>query len=294
MSHPAAPAQQSLAGSMIRILANPGLRKIALRCTASIFYHFFFLQYQAALFPRRARVSPVDHPLDRDIPFRPWRVGTYLDFTAFWIRCASFLLSHYGRRAIGAAGDFIVSIGRLYSFAAGVYTRNFSTTARPRYYRHPRFALIHALDPHLMCIPSLHVMLVIRSYTAFRAHLRALGGEARFAAQIESCRLWALDITEAVLYVKQHSVNCVSAAMYAMTRFDPLLFPPDEAEAFAADLFTAPASPPAREAIREYITVLYRRFLEEGKNAKDWAEPLLAFLAACARPSLSGVNTRRL
>jgi hypothetical protein len=281
MKHSPAPAQQSLAGSLIPILANPDLRKTALRSTASIFYHFFFLQYRAALFPRKTRVSPVDHPLDKEIPFRPWQAGTYLDFTAFWIRCAGFLVSRYGRRAIGAAGEFIVSIGRLYSFAAEVYSRNLSTTARPRYFRHPRFALIHTVDPHLMCVPSLHVMLVIRSYTAFRAHVRALGGESRFAAQIESCRRWALDITDAVLYVKQHSVNCVSAAMYAMTRFDPLLFPPDEAEAFAAALFTNPFAPQAREAIREYIAVLYRRFLDQGKTAKDWAEPLLAFLAGC-------------
>ena len=63
--------------------------------------------------------------------------------------------------------DFIYTMGDLYAFAAEVYKRNMSTTKRPFYIARPRFFVIHMLDPHLMCIPSLHVMVVIHTYLQF-------------------------------------------------------------------------------------------------------------------------------
>jgi hypothetical protein len=80
-------------------------------------------------------------------------------------------------------------------------------------------------------------MIVIRTYTLFKEIIKTLRLEEQFAAQAEELRRGALTITEAVLYIKQHSVNCISAAMYAMSRFDPRLFPVEEAERFASDLF---------------------------------------------------------
>jgi hypothetical protein len=272
-------ADESPVYTVFRVLGRPALRKTALRAAKSMMYNFFFLQYKAALLPGRIPVTPVDHPLDKEIPFTPGWIAIYLDFVAFWIRMIGFLLTRYGRRAESAAIDFIDTLGKLYSFAAEVYTKNLSTTNRPRYYGHPRFVLIHAADPHLMCIPSLHVMIVIRTYTKFRAIIRSLGDEGRFAPQIEELRRGALDITEAVLYVKQHSVNCVSAAMYVMSCFDPGLFSAEEAADFTAALFIRPGSPKQNEAIRAYILEKYRRFLEEGKGEKDWKAPLLAFLS---------------
>ncbi|MDR0664728.1 MAG: hypothetical protein LBF86_04305 [Helicobacteraceae bacterium] len=85
---------------MAKILLNPALRGPALRCIASIFGNFFFLQYKAVLFPGRIPVASVDHPLDAKIPFIPRWVDIYLDFVAFWIRILGFLLSRYGRRAL--------------------------------------------------------------------------------------------------------------------------------------------------------------------------------------------------
>jgi hypothetical protein len=131
-----------------------------------------------------------------------------------------------------------------------------------------------------MCIPSLHVMVVIRTYTSFRRILRSLGEDGPMALRIEEVRRGALAITEAILYVKQHSVNCIPAAMYAMTCFDPPLFPPEEAADFVSRIFREPGSPERGEAIREYIISLYRRFLAEGRTARSWKDPLLAFLAA--------------
>ncbi|MDR3343773.1 MAG: hypothetical protein LBT14_13540 [Treponema sp.] len=275
-------ADESLGHTLIKVLANRGLRNAGIGCVKSIFYNFFFLQYKAAFLPGRIPVSAVDHPLDTKIPFIPQWVAVYLDFVAFWVRMIGFLLETYRRRGMSGAMDFIDSMGKLYTFAAEVYAKNLSTTDRPHYLARPRFAFIHATDPHLMCIPSLHVMVVIRTYTKFRDLIRSIGDEQGLAPQIEEIRQGALVITEAVLYVKQHSINCIAAALYAMTRFDESLFPPEEAEDFVSHLFsraTIPA-PEDRRLIRNYILELYRRFLQEGSAAQFWAEPLLAFLSS--------------
>jgi hypothetical protein len=271
---------ESPARVFLRIMGSPFLRGTGIRCIIRIFRNFFLLQYWAAIFPGRYPVFQVDHPLDEKIPFRPRKVGIYLDFVAFWIRTAGFLLNRFGRRAFPVVKEFLDSMGRLYEYAAEVYRTGFSTTNRPHYLGTPRFALIHAFDPHLMCIPSLHVMVVIRTYTLFRDMLRRLGAAEIYAPQIEEIRRGALDISEAVLYVKQHSVNCISAAMYAMTSFDRPLFPPPEAEAFASELFLTARRPGGEDgdAVRGYMVTLYRRFIDESINAPDWKTPLINFL----------------
>jgi hypothetical protein len=292
--------EESPVYAMVKSLSVPSLRPTALRCIFSIFFNFFFRQYRAAWLPGRSPVSRVDHPLDLKIPFVPAWVTIYLDFVTYWVRMLSFLLRVYGRRAFGAVREFLASMGELYAFAAEAYQKNFSTTDRPFYIARPRFLLIHLVDPHLMCIPSLHVMVVIRTYTQFAAILRSLNEAEHCAAHIAEMKQGALAITQAILFVKQHSVTCIAAAMYAMTRFDQNLFPPEEAEAFTGLLFGAPPPPPDANAvknrlrpcsaprttlppadaaeIRAHIISLYRLFLAEGKTTRNWVEPLLHFL----------------
>jgi hypothetical protein len=285
-------ADQSFCVVVMKVLANPLLRRKGIGCIGSIFYNFFFRQYRAAFLPGRVPLSRVDHPLDKKIPFSPQWVGVYLDFVAFWVRIIGFLLERYRRRGVGPAADFIDSMGRLYGFAAEVYARNLSTTRRPRYLARPRFLLIHAADPHLMCIPSLHVMVVIRAYTKFRDIIRSFGDEEALAPQIEEIYRGALGITEAILYVKQHSVNCIPAAMYAMTRFEGELFSPGDAEDFVSRLFVQGLPPPGEgEAIRGYIGEMYGRFLKEGEG-KAWEEPLLAFLRSLPQRSFFSCKIR--
>jgi len=273
-------AEESVPLTIIRVLGSPYLRITALRCIASIFRNFFFLQSRAAFLPGLIPVSRADHPLDSRIPFLPDKVNTYLDFVAFWVRSLGFLLRTFGRRTLEPARNFLESMGALYAKAAEVYGKNLSTTDRPFYIERPRFFLIHAMDPHLMCIPSLHVMVVIRTYTLFREILKSIGEEELYLSQADELYRGALAITEAVLYIKQHSVNCIPAAMYAMTRFDPRLYPPGEAEHFVADLFSEANKPAKADAdeIRQHILSLYHRFLAEGETASDWKTPLLDFL----------------
>jgi len=294
---------ESMAYALYKTLCSPRMRPVTIRCIVSILHNFFFRQYRAALLPGRVPVSGVDHQLDEKIPFTPSWVTVYLDFSPFWIRVVSFLLRNYGRKAHNTAIDFISSMGKLYEFAACVYQKNFSTTRRPFYIARPRFFLIHLVDPHLMCIPSLHVMIAIRTYTKFAQIMRDFGDDTALAPQIEELRQGALAISRAVLYVKQHSINCISAALYAMTCFEPALFTPEQAEAFAVEMFSGErpaavafnkrlpnyavrptAAPPstitANNAgeLQEYAISLFRRFLSEKENAKNWEEPLLNFL----------------
>jgi hypothetical protein len=87
--------------------------------------------------------------------------------------------------------------------------------------------------------------------------------------------------------------------MYAMTRFEGRLFPPEEAGDFLSGLFNPglrgggerEASPVSGRrgkvsaedgaAIRDYIGVLYARFLAEGPESVPWEKPLLDFLRTC-------------
>ena len=292
--------------SLYKSLTVPSLRPVTLQCVGRIFYNFFLRQYLAAWLPGRVPVSRVDHPLDEKIPFVPSWVKIYLDFIFFWMRMLSYLLHAFGRRAFGPVKEFIGSMGRLYAFAAEAYSKNFSTTDRPFYIARPRFFLIHLVDPHLMCIPSLHVMVVMWTYTRFAVILRDLGEAESHTAQIEEMKQGALAITRAILFVKQHSVNCIPAAFYAISRFNPELFPPERVEAFANLLFTSAVSKPGyatRNAARtknsrvcpgaapatgipaadageitSHIIDLYRHFLSEGKTAKSWEKPLLRFM----------------
>jgi hypothetical protein len=273
-------ADRSLPKTVLAICRDKTVKKAAIPCIRSIFYNFFFRQYRAA-FLKNIPVADVDHPLDEKIPFLPQKVGIYLDFTAFWIRTAGQLMHIYPNQKQIAA-DFIASIGKVYETAAEVYSLCMSTTKRPRYFGNLRFIVIHSFDPHLMCIPSLHVMLVIHTYTKFAGIAESFGLKETLALQREELRRGALAITESVLYIKQHSVNCVAAAMYAMTRFDPALFPEPEAASFALELFAENAEKTVSQEdaafIREHILSLYRQFLDQGEKAEIWIEPLLAFL----------------
>ena len=271
------PAQVSSIWAAASFFGSSFFRPAVLKSVFSVFKNFFFLQYKAVLLPGHCPVSQVDHPLDRKIPFKPEKVEIYLDFIHFFSRTIGFLFWNFKQSSREELRAAIESLGIIYEKAAGIYSKNLSTTKRPRYLARLKFLIIHIFDPHLMCIPSLHVMVVIQAYTVFRAILRKLGKEKTYSAQITDVRNRALAITEAVLYIKQHSINCISSSMYAMTCFDEL-FPPEEAEGFAKDLFKEAdgISDKDAEAIRNHIIDLYRYFLKQ-KN-QTWEKPLLDFL----------------
>jgi hypothetical protein len=223
----------------------------------------------------------------------------------------SFLLRKYRRRVYKEVREFIISMDKLYAFAAEIYKKNLSTTKRPFYIARPRFLFIHLVDPHLLCIPSLHVLVVIFTYKKFSEILRSLSNDESIAAMTEEMKQGALLISWAILFVKQHSINCIATTLYAMTRFDTALFSPEDGEAFI-DLFfnfmnnivknkkftpkkthrqklanhkVRPGSAPVvmlpaedTAEIKSHIRNLYRQFISAGKTAKSWDEPLLCFM----------------
>jgi hypothetical protein len=285
--------------TFIKSFFTPFLRPAFLKTVPSIIYNFFLRQYHAAFFKDRIPVTKVDHILDEKIPFVPSWITIYIDFVQFWIRMLGFFLRRYGRKAYKPVKDFILSMGDLYAFAAEVYTKNLSTTKRPFYIARPRFLMIHALDPHLMCIPSLHVMIVIHGFTQFSEIAKMLGEEENLKEQAIEMKKGALAITQAILFVKQHSVNCIPAALYAMTCYSPELFTPEEAKKFVSLLFSPaptcheslrknrvhPAASPSTKIreedqveIKNHILSLYNLFLSQRDTLRPWYEPLLKFL----------------
>ncbi|MDZ7792680.1 MAG: hypothetical protein U5P10_03015 [Spirochaetia bacterium] len=99
--------------------------------------------------------------------------------------------------------------------------------------------------------------------------------------QREKDYLWrqAVLITDSILLIKQHSVNCVAAGLFTLTSND---FPFEEKDAYQIidTLFTGTGNTlPVGEEIRSYIHKLYQHFLEEHRS-KTNAKVLVDFLRA--------------
>lgn len=244
---------------------------------------FFWLQFSVKWGLRRVPVVDVDHPLDDEVPFAPEKVGVYLDFIAFWIRPLGYIGRRFGddvqRRY---AVDFLRLIDQCYREAAGVYRSRMSTTRRPRYFR-GRFLTIQLFDPHYLCVPSLHVMIVVLAYTFFRRAFAELGVTGAEADSLDSELFGgAVEITETVLYIKQHSVNCIPAALYAMSRITPEEVTASEVEAFVDRLFVdAPLlAGDADDRLRAHIRQAYAHLTDDGSTDKDWTPAVRRFLVA--------------
>lgn len=273
---------------MLRMVSHTGLWAAECAACCSIQKNFFGLQHKAYKKKIHIPVVNVEHPLDGNIPFNPSFVGIYLDFSMFWVRMLAFLLDNFGKRAYGYVKDYLYEIARLYKEAAKVYARIMSTTRRPLYKKSILFRIIYMFDPHLMCIPSLHVMIVVMVYTNFRHILNSLNAAGEFTDEAEKAYRHAVAITDSILLVKQHSVNCVAAGMYAIHCFAPSLFPIEEAERFVSSLLRLPPNLVAESAaaeIRAYVVHLYKSFLEERKTAAAWEDVLIHFVSS--RPPLS-------
>jgi hypothetical protein len=272
------------AASLFRLITDKKLAPHFFRTARSIRKNFFRIQSHARRYPGIIPVVNVDHPLDKAIPFRPKWVMVYHDFSAFWVRTAAYLSRKVSSEA---AGDFIATMGELYVAAAEVYSQHMSTTDRPRYFGNIGCIVIQLFDPHLLCVPSLHVMVCIHTWIKAR-HLLQTHGKGQWEEQyVERIFNHAILITESILYMKQHSVNCIPAAMYAMSCFEPELFARQDAAAFVTALFkderNTDISPTERDAIWNFMSTAYNDFMLEREKLlavgnNDWILPLIEFL----------------
>lgn len=267
----------------LEVLRHPDNVAAAASFVRTVVKDFFWLQFSVKLGMRKVPVVSVDHALDATVPFEPGRVGVYLDFIAFWIRPFDALGRRFGRAAQRRyVTEFLGLIERCYREAATVYSQTMSTTRRPRYYR-GRFATIHLFDPHLLCVPSLHVMIVVLTHTFFRRAWAELGAsEAEATAVAGELFEGAVAITETVLYIKQHSVNCIPAALYAMRGITPDAVSDADVAAYVGALFggaTAVAEDDVA-AIRAHVAAVYAGLVEDGRGDADWTPAVRRLLAA--------------
>ena len=252
------------------------------KCFATILKEFFFLQYFEKFHILHIPVVHVDHPLDKKIPFTPEKVKIYLDFINLWVRPLAMLVKKFGFwHASRLTKQWMLRFRKLYQCCGKIYHFRLTTTDRPQYKEMREFRQIHALDPHFLCVPSLHVATVFLAYGFYR-HIF----ETEDFTETEK-RLWgeelykcALEITETVLYVKQHSVNCIPAALYLVTQNFPEWITLDDARKFISQLFLTPEGFSEEEAyqVREHIRVTFEQYLVNGKKSANWYEPIWEFL----------------
>lgn len=252
------------------------------KCFATILKEFFFLQYFEKFHILHIPVVHVDHPLDKKIPFTPSKVGIYLDFINLWVRPLAMLVKKFGFwHASSLTKKWMLRFRKLYQCCGDIYHFRLTTTDRPKYKEMREFRQIHALDPHFLCVPSLHVSTVFLAYGFYR-HIFA---EENFT-ELEKA-LWgeeiykgALEITETVLYVKQHSVNCIPAALYLVVSNFSEWISVEDARKFISELFVSPEGFGEEEAlkIREHISAIFEKYLEDGAEAANWYEPVYEFL----------------
>ncbi len=265
------------------------LGRTARHLVRDIVYYFFYLQFETKFKPSLRRVVDIDHPLDESIPFRPRDVKKYMFFIPLWMKSISFFHKTFGPDVNSEVDRYLDELRLLYYKAGLIYKGCSSTTRRPGLILHPTFIKIHFFDPHLHCVPSLHVGVVLFNYLKMRdllSRFARIPGE--FDSEIEYCRSEAVEIIDTILTVKQHSINCVSAGLYFVHTLYPQLSREECREIIDNLLFTA-ADLPGRDRIKEYTHDLFNWFLEKHDNMEE-ADPrgiILEFLDLYASGELN-------
>ena len=252
----------------------PYLRTVAL--------DFFLIQFLRKFKFTKTPIVHVDNPLDKKIPFNPRCIADYLGFVRYWICPLTLLIRSLGvKRAVPHFARFFRSLKKAYKSAASVYRFRLSTTDRPHYKRRIYFAGVHLLDPHYLCVPSLHITVVCLAYS-FMRNVFESENFPQEENDVWNAELYegAVNIAETVLYVKQHSVNCVSAALYMTTKIFPELFSRQDALGFLDSMFKARKDIPAQDKnqVLDYMKNLFLEFSNQGEACSDWSEPVKNWL----------------
>jgi hypothetical protein len=246
---------------------------------AAIFIKFFFYQLQTVIFPRTRPVVNVDHPLDNKVPFDPSWVGLYNTFTIFWMKSAGWLLKTFGPEIKKDVILFVNDMARLYNAAGDVYGKCQSTTTRPGVTANFNFIIIHMFDPHLHCIPSLHVM--VCAYVGFKTteliHKYSPDPE-RYREELMWVFKNSVEIIESVLLVKQHSVNCIPAGYFMIhALFEG--FRGSWTDSYFSEMFKDDAKGIEDVSeVRQYMENLFEKFINDYAISGDENEVLLKFL----------------
>ncbi|MGP1530516.1 MAG: hypothetical protein ACTTI3_09335 [Treponema sp.] len=257
------------------------------RFLRTVIRDFFWLQFSVKWHLKNIPILDVSHSLDEVIPFTPEKVGIYLNFVNFWIHPMAFLLRRFGiRKALPYCTEYLVLIETAYRSASLIYRFCMTTTDRPHYTANKAFRNIHRFDPHLLCVPSLHVAIAILACVYYSKAFEELGlsgdelGVYKAELKADAC-----EIIESVLYIKQHSVNCIAAALYMMLYLSKDDFTVSAGTEIIDSLFVNDSllAKKDKQAVRDYIHFMFERFLLEGLHEDDWTIPIKHWLCSYAQ-----------
>ncbi len=187
---------------------------------------FFLPQFQTRLLPGVRPISVMEHREDASLPFVSSCVRSYLGYMAIWLKTLRYLYDAFGKQALTDIEQMVRDICLIYYAAGRVYRRRQSTTTNRRTPPlNPYFILIRLFDPHLHCIPSLHVMTMCYNYHKTRQIVMKLsfgraGKEIYTEAAAQTYTL-ALQITEMILLVKQHSLVDIGPSLFLLSSMFP-------------------------------------------------------------------------
>jgi hypothetical protein len=205
--------------------------------------------------------------------------GIYLGFIKLWIFALAYVRKRIGPAFDDDLIDFLAGLKRCYSDASGIYGHYLSTTRRPARAPCLRLAFVYAVDPHLFCVPSLHVLVVGYTYRRLHELLEARGLAGRFSVELEALRNRAIAITESILYVRQHSVNCIPAALSMLQVIVPS-YDAAESKAFLSTLFrNEPGLAPERRLeVVGYMAALYDTLTAGGEAKQERYSAIVDFV----------------
>ncbi len=241
----------------------------------TIIKDFFFLQlFQKLHFTRRLVIN-VETDIDAKIPFKPELVKEYLGFVPFFVKPMDMLKKNLGlKKATPYLCLYLKYLTNIYKNAASIYRYCMTTTTRPKYYKTHNFRTIHFFDPHLLCVPSIHVAISAGTYAWFKQCFKTgIFPDEDAKEYLEEIKGQALRIIESVLFIKQHSVNCIPLALYMLTStMNKSFFSAQDAADFIESLFknSPEISPEVRAEIIEHFYYMYERTLLESRFSSDW------------------------
>lgn len=262
----------------ILFLAIKETRKPSLKFFGTLATKFFIPQHQRRLRVKKRQIVNVDHELDKLIPFSANYLKIYMSFSPLWIKSIYFIYREFGNKSLPLIAEYINSIARLYQNGFDVSNNCQSTTTRPYSGRNIQLKLIHWADPHLHCVPSLHVMIVCFNHLRIGSIIKELtDGTKEYEKELDYLGEQAILITNSILYMKQHSINCIPAGLFALSAECP-----EFTDKYAKNLITGLSkinngSIERFDEITFYISGLYADFQELSKSGSN-KEILINFL----------------
>lgn len=268
--------------TVLFVLLHPDVFLKVVSFIKTVLIDFFISQFARKFGFTNTPVAKVDNELDSKIPFNPDKVGIYLDFTPFWIRPLSMIIKRLGyKKAKPYVVDYLNKIKLAYNSAGKVYKICMSTTDRPKYHKKFYFRVIHFFDPHYLCVPSLHICVVSLVWTFYRQAFSEITEISQEEKDLYLNELYdnAIKIAETVLYIKQHSVNCIPAALYMMTFLMRPYFTAEDGIQFLKDMFKKSSlSQETQKELKDYMYFILERFILVGTTDDNWIEPIKAWL----------------